>query len=94
MSHQARIQAAVAGLLALGLGLPSTAATAHDVKAPEGQEKCYGVAKAGQNDCGTSKHACAGMAKADKDPTDWKLVAKGTCEKIGGKTTPPPAPKS
>ena len=91
MSHQARIQAAVAGLLALGLGLPSTAATTHDAKAPEGQEKCYGVAKAGQNDCATAKHACAGIAQADKDPADWKMVAKGTCEKVGGKTTAPKA---
>ena len=55
--------------------------------AKEGQEKCYGVAKAGQNDCGTAKHACAGYGrKVDNDPTEWKYVAKGTCEKIGGKT--------
>ena len=52
-----------------------------------GHEKCYGVAKAGQNDCGTAKHACAGArAKKDNDPTEWKYVAKGTCEKMGGKT--------
>jgi len=89
MKHQARIQAALAGLLAVGVGAASAAA--HDVKAPEGQEKCYGVAKAGQNDCGTTKHGCAGLGKVDKDPTDWKFVAKGSCEKIGGKTA---APKS
>lgn len=56
--------------------------------APADQEKCYGVAKAGQNDCGTATHGCAGMAAADKDPAEWKYVAKGTCEKAGGKLTP------
>jgi uncharacterized membrane protein len=53
-------------------------------------EKCYGVAKAGQNDCGTAKHACAAQgAKMDNDPTEWKYVAKGTCEKMGGKMAAP-----
>ena len=47
-------------------------------------EKCYGIAKAGQNDCGTSKHACATLAKIDRDPADWRLVPKGTCQKLGG----------
>ena len=48
-----------------------------------------GVAKAGQNDCGTAKHSCAGLSKSDNDPAEWKYVAKGSCEKMGGKMTPP-----
>ncbi len=52
------------------------------------QEACYGVAKAGQNDCGTATHGCAGVAKADNDPNEWKFVAKGTCTKIGGSLEP------
>jgi uncharacterized membrane protein len=76
------LQVAVASLLAVGV---ATAATGHDPAPAAGQEKCFGVAKAGQNDCGTAKHACAGMSKADRDPADWKMVAKGTCEKMGGK---------
>ena len=48
------------------------------------QEACYGVAKAGQNDCGTATHGCAGVAKVDKDPNEWKFVAKGTCTELGG----------
>jgi len=48
------------------------------------QEACYGVAKAGQNDCGTATHGCAGVAKVDKDPNEWKFVAKGTCTQLGG----------
>jgi uncharacterized membrane protein len=56
-----------------------------------GQEKCYGVAKKGQNDCGTSKHSCAGEAKGDNDPAEWKYVDKGSCEKMGGKNMAPKA---
>lgn len=88
MNHQATIQAAIAGLIAVGV---SAAALAAPVTPKPGQEKCYGIAKAGQNDCGTAKHACAGEgAKVDNDPGEWKYVAKGTCESIGGK---PRAPK-
>ncbi|MGZ3253939.1 MAG: BufA1 family periplasmic bufferin-type metallophore [Burkholderiaceae bacterium] len=53
------------------------------------QEKCFGVAKAGQNDCASANgsHSCAGQTKKDNDAQDWKYVAKGTCEKMGGKMT-------
>ena len=88
MNHQATLQAALAGLLAVGI---ATAVTAQPVKQPAETEKCYGVATAGKNDCGTAKHSCAGQGKADKDPMEWKYVAKGSCEKMGGK---PMAPKS
>ena len=58
---------------------------------PESWEKCAGIAKAGQNDCASANgsHSCAGQAKKDNEPTEWKYVPKGTCEKEGGKTTPP-----
>jgi len=88
MNHQAMIQAAVAGILALGL---TASVAAGPVTPKAGQEKCYGIAKAGQNDCGTAKHACAGEAKVNGDPTEWKYVAKGTCENVGGN---PIAPKA
>ena len=54
------------------------------------QEKCFGVAKIGQNDCSTATHSCAGKSKVDNDKAEWKFVAKGTCEKAGG-TLPKPA---
>lgn len=77
------MQSAIASVLALG--------TAHaaDVQDAKGgaKEKCYGVAKAGQNDCGTARHSCAGKAARDNAPDEWKYVPKGTCERIGGKTT-------
>lgn len=55
------------------------------------KEKCYGIAKAGANDCASANgsHSCAGLAKVDNGAYDWKYVAKGTCEKVRGKTTPP-----
>jgi uncharacterized membrane protein len=88
MNHQATIQAALASLLALGV---AGSVLAQPVMPKGGsQEKCFGIAKAGQNDCGTDKHACAGLgAKVDKDPAEWKYVAKGTCEGLGGKTEAP-----
>ncbi len=63
------------------LALAVTAAlAAHAAQADTPQEKCYGVALAGQNDCaagaGTS---CAGTSRVDFQGDHWKLVPKGTC---------------
>ena len=52
-------------------------------------ERCYGIAKKGKNDCGTPEHSCAGAAKTNNDPHEWKYVPKGTCKNIGGSLTPP-----
>jgi uncharacterized membrane protein len=82
MRHTQTITAAIASLLALGLASPSPA---QSPPAAPATEKCFGVAKAGQNDCATGKHACATLTKVDRDPDDWKMIAKGTCEKLGGK---------
>jgi uncharacterized membrane protein len=78
--RQAIIAAALASVCAAG------AASAAD-KAKAEQEKCFGIAKAGQNDCASADgaHGCAGQSKADKGAADWKYVAKGTCTKVGGK---------
>ena len=52
------------------------------------REKCFGVAKAGRNDCASlnGTHSCAGQATRDNSPVDWKYVAKGTCKQQGGMT--------
>ncbi|MDE2586039.1 MAG: DUF2282 domain-containing protein [Betaproteobacteria bacterium] len=80
------IQTAATGLLAAGL-LAGSLGSISAVAADQAKEKCFGVAKAGQNDCGSnaSKHSCAGQSKMDNDPNDFKLVPKGSCEKMGGK---------
>lgn len=50
------------------------------------KEKCYGVVKAGKNDCANlaGTHSCAGQAKTDGDPGEWVLVPKGLCDKLVG----------
>ena len=46
-------------------------------------EKCYGVAKAGKNDCAsTGANSCAGTSKANADPRAWIYVPAGYCERI------------
>ena len=47
-------------------------------------EKCYGVAKAGKNDCQTATSSCAGTSKKDHEASAWLSVPKGTCDKIVG----------
>jgi uncharacterized membrane protein len=78
-------------LIAAALAAMCTAAAAADTAdgAKAEQEKCFGIAKAGQNDCAAADgaHGCAGQSKADKGGADWKYVAKGTCVKAGGKLT-------
>ena len=87
MDKRTVIQSALASVIALGA---ISAAQAGPVAADPTKDKCFGVAKAGQNDCASASgsHSCAGTAKKDGDPGDWKYVAKGTCEKMGGKTAP------
>jgi uncharacterized membrane protein len=77
------LQTAIAGILVLGA---VQAANAEDSSASK--EKCYGIARAGQNDCGTARHTCAGKATRDNSGDDWKYVPKGTCAKAGGRTSP------
>ena len=82
MDRKALAAAAFAGLLAIG----ANSAVAQDKK---GMEKCWGVAKAGQNDCGSNatSHSCAGQSKKDYDPNDFKAVKAGTCVQMGGSLT-------
>lgn len=47
-------------------------------------EKCFGIVKAGQNDCSTATSSCAGTSTTDGQKDAWMLVAKGSCEKIVG----------
>ena len=74
------IASSLASLIAMSLSMASSNAFA----AAGDTEKCAGVVKAGQNDCGTSKSACAGTAKVDRDSEAWIAVPKGTCARIAG----------
>ncbi|KTC98149.1 signal peptide protein [Legionella erythra] len=58
-------------------------------------EKCYGIVKAGMNDCATAKASCAGSATEDKQADAFILLPAGVCERIvGGQLTPPAKPNS
>ena len=89
MKHQSTIQAALASVVALGFAASTIAAAPPGPVTPKaGQEKCYGVAKAGSNDCAnlSGTHSCAGQSKKAMAPDEWNYVAKGTCAKMGGKS--------
>ncbi len=48
-------------------------------------EKCYGIAKAGKNDCAsTGNSSCAGTSKINGDPKAWLYVPVGYCDRIVG----------
>jgi uncharacterized membrane protein len=84
------ISNAISAVLALGLAGSSYAASNEKNSMSmtmgniEGMEKCYGIAKAGRNDCGTASHHCAGESKLDREKEAWMLVPSGTCQKIAG----------
>nr|MDP2191079.1 DUF2282 domain-containing protein [Rhodoferax sp.] len=78
MNQRAMIAAAAASLMSLALATAPAAA--------QEKEKCFGIAKAGQNDCASISgvHSCAGQSKVDMDKGEWKYVAKGTCKAMKG----------
>jgi len=82
MNSEHMIRCAIASLMVLGIAAVSTRTLA----AKGETEKCAGIAKAGKNDCGTSKNSCAGTVKVDRDSEAWVYVPKGACEKIAGGT--------
>ena len=81
MNQRLIVSSALASLLALGL-------TGQAAAQAKEKEKCFGIAKAGQNDCAnlSGSHSCAGQNKVDNDPGEWKYVAKGTCKDMKGMT--------
>lgn len=85
------ISTAIAGVVALSGLMSVVAANAEEAaKAPTVRVKCYGIAKAGKNDCGAGSHACAGEAKVDNDPAEWIFVAtEKECQDKGGKLANP-----
>lgn len=52
-----------------------------------GTEHCYGIAKAGKNDCASAAHSCAGQATKDMSKSEFVAVPTGTCAKIAGGST-------
>ena len=81
MNQRLIVSSALASALVLGL-VGQVAAQGKDKE----KEKCYGIAKAGQNDCANmaGSHSCAGQSKVDNEAGEWKYVAKGTCKSLKG----------
>lgn len=84
------VSAALSAMVAIGFNTYANAADKQDGKSQktmEGMEKCYGIAKAGKNDCANNAGACPGQSKIDGDKKAWIALPKGTCEKIVGGST-------
>jgi uncharacterized membrane protein len=83
---------ALTAIVALGVAQADAASTPATSPKPakmlKGMEKCFGIAKAGMNDCGTPTNTgCAGSSKVDSDKGAWIYLPKGTCNKIVGGST-------
>ena len=72
-----------ASLLAAAMTVALSTAAVQEANAAE-MEKCYGVAKAGHNDCQTANSSCAGTSKMDDQKDAFVAVPAGTCMKIAG----------
>ena len=88
MNTRLVLKSALASMLTIGV---MSLAHAGPVAPDASKDKCFGVAKAGANDCASASgsHSCAGQAAKDNDLGDWKYVTKGTCEKMGGSLMAP-----
>ena len=79
-----RTRLLVASAVAAALAMPFVA-DAQGGPAPKPKfeaEKCYGIARAGKNDCQTTNSSCAGTSKRDSQGDAWVYAPKGSCEKI------------
>jgi uncharacterized membrane protein len=82
-------------VIAAAIALPALSGCATQVAAAKtaaaeargAPEKCFGVARAGHNDCRTQHHVCAGWARRDRDPGAFVFVPAGTCSRITGGST-------
>ena len=93
MSGQS-IMSAVAAALAV-LAASSVHAKYASAPVPSyDHEKCYGIAKAGHNDCQSATNSCGKLATVDADPSAWVYLPRGSCEKIVGGALLPPEQRS
>jgi uncharacterized membrane protein len=88
MTPPALAMSALLAALAVATTLPTTA-KAGPVDQPSGSEKCYGIAKAGKNDCAAGAHSCAGQGTKSMDKSSYVYLPVGACSKIAGGSTSP-----
>jgi uncharacterized membrane protein len=82
MKNSTLVVTALAAVIAMS---GTIMAQAEDMK----NEKCYGIAKAGQNDCATTSNSCAGTTTSDAQKDAFLYVPVGTCAKIAGASLKP-----
>lgn len=88
----AAVLAAAASSIAFAQGMQGQGMQGHAHTVPAGMERCYGVARAGHNDCAAGAHSCAGQATGNNDPASFVVVPTGVCGKLAhGSTTAPAA---
>jgi uncharacterized membrane protein len=86
-TRQILIASAVAAALSMSL---TPVAQSGPVEKPKFEaEKCYGVVKAGKNDCQTANSSCAGTSKRDNQGDAWIYVPAGACNRIVGGSLEP-----
>ena len=81
----------IASAVAAALTLPyASLSQAGPAPKPKFQaEKCFGIAKAGQNDCQTANSSCAGTSKRDQQGDAWIYMPTGACDKVVGGSKEP-----
>ena len=87
-------RAVIASAFAAAIAAPTLLSAQKPVHAPDAYktEKCYGIAKAGSNDCAsTGNNSCGGTSKMNGDPRAWIYVPAGYCERIVGGSLKPKA---
>jgi uncharacterized membrane protein len=72
----------IASAIVAALAVPLVSQGGPAPKPKFDSEKCYGVSKAGKNDCQTANSSCAGTSRRDSQKDAWVYVPAGTCEKL------------
>ncbi len=74
------IKSAISAFLAIS----TTQVFSADINTTPTSEKCYGVARAGMNDCNTATSSCSSSSTKDGQGDAFILLPKGVCERIVG----------
>ncbi len=82
-------QLLIAAAVAAALATPIASQAGPAPKPKFEAEKCYGIVKAGKNDCQTANSSCAGTSKRDNQNDAWIYVPAGSCDKVVGGATQP-----
>ena len=81
MNNSHWIASAIAAAVAFPIAAVHAASPTPAVQPPK-SEKCFGIVKAGHNDCQTMSNSCAGTAKADNQKDSWVYLPIGVCAKL------------